>query len=67
MDQIIEIREDCGLMDVLVLTRHGSWEPLATIQIDTREVIERYRTPLLVKFGYTHSDQSDRPQEPGRR
>jgi hypothetical protein len=63
---ITEVENNKRFLSVLALTRGGTWEPIATIEIDSREVVERYLTPLLVRFGYEHCVQSDFPQEPGR-
>ncbi|HKO95642.1 MAG TPA: hypothetical protein VJU86_01530 [Pyrinomonadaceae bacterium] len=65
MDDVREINDDHELLNVLGLTRSGLWEPIATIHVNNREIVERYRTPLIVKLGYTHSFQSDIPQRPG--
>ena len=63
-NQIIEADHNSGLLDILALTQFGTWEPIATVAINTPEIVNRYRTPLLLRFGYS---QALRPTFPKRR
>ena len=63
--QIIEADHKSGLLDILALTQSGSWEPIATVAINEPEIIRRYRTPLLLRFGYSQTFQSDLPHDVG--
>jgi hypothetical protein len=64
-DLIIEADHSSGLLDILALTQFGTWEPIATVAINHPQIMERYRTPLLLRFGYSQAFQSDIPQDVG--
>jgi hypothetical protein len=64
-EQIIEADHSTGLLDILTLTQSGTWEPICTVAINSNEIIDRYRTPLLLRLGYSHATQLDVPQRPG--
>jgi hypothetical protein len=64
--QIVEADHNSGLLEILALTQSGTWEPIVTIAINEPEIVNRYRTPLLLRFGYSQTFQSDCPQTPGR-
>jgi hypothetical protein len=64
-NQIVEADHSSGLLDILALTQSGTWEPIATVAINEPEIINRYRTPLLLRFGYSQAVQSDMPHEVG--
>lgn len=55
-NQIIEADHSSDLLDILALTQFGTWEPIATVAINASEIIERYRTPLLLRFGYAQAE-----------
>lgn len=64
---VIEIDHDSGYLEILALTQLGSWEPIITLDVNAPEVISRYRTPLLLRCGYSHDFQSDAPHDVGEK
>ena len=62
---VIEIDHDSGHLQILALTQFGNWEPVLTLDVNAPEVISRYRTPLLLRCGYSHDFQSDIPHDVG--
>lgn len=62
---ILEVDHSTGFLEVLALTQSGTWEPIVTVAINEPEIINRYRTPLLLRFGYSQAFQSDMPHDVG--
>ncbi len=64
--QVFEADHSSTFLEVLALTHSGRWEPIVTVAISEPEIIQAFRTPLLLRFGYAQTVQSDLPQAPGR-
>jgi hypothetical protein len=60
--RVVEVDHDSGHLEILALTQTGSWDAILTLNPNAAEVVGRYRTPLLLRFGYSQDFQSDIPQ-----
>lgn len=61
-ERVIEVPLNAAFIEILALTQTGSWDAIVTLDPNAGEIVGRYRTPLLLRFGYSHNFQSDGPQ-----
>ena len=62
---IFQANHDYKYLDLMFLSKNGTWHQIATVQINSPEMLENHILPLLFRFRYSHCDQSVIPQDVG--